>query len=140
MITRLRSLFPTASKPYLITGAPQCVVPDANMGVMIANAQFDILFVQYYNTPECSARNWVSANPNYASTGVEKTSGFSYSANAKLYIGVPGDVEAAASTDYLTPTEISSLIEAYYCKPNFGKPHFLRDALGIGILPSFRIS
>jgi chitinase len=119
------------------------------MGVMIANAQFDILFVQYYNTPECSARNWVSANPNYASTGVEQPSGFSYnawsnfltgtaSANAKLYIGVPGDVEAAASTDYLTLTEISSLIKAYYCKPNFGKPPFLRNALNLRILLNSR--
>jgi len=128
MIDRLRGYFLGADKQYLITGAPQCVVPDANMGQMITHAEFDIIWVQYYNTPECSARNWVTANPNYTTTGVEEPSGFSFDAwerfligtrsrNAKLYIGLPG---AADSTYYLTPTEASSLIKAYYCKPNFG--------------------
>ncbi|KAF8863084.1 glycoside hydrolase [Acephala macrosclerotiorum] len=129
MIQRLRVLFQSASKPYLITGAPQCVVPDANMGVIIQQAQFDVLWVQYYNTPQCSARNWANANPNYATTGVELSSGFSYntwsnflvgtaSANAKLWIGVPGG--PAPDTNYLGPAEIANLVNAYFCKPNFG--------------------
>jgi chitinase len=128
MIKRLRELFQGASKEYLITGAPQCVVPDANMGQMITYAKFDIIWIQYYNTAQCSARNWVTANPNYTTTGVEEPSGFSFNAwesflvgtessDAKLYIGLPG---AGSPTWYLSPTEASSLIEAYYCKPNFG--------------------
>jgi chitinase len=128
MINRLHELIRTASKDYLITGAPQCVVPDANMGQMIAHAKFDIIWVQYYNTPQCSARNWVTANPNYTITGVEEHSGFSFSAwenflvgtesqNAKLYIGLPG---AGDPTWYLSPIEASSLIKSYYCKQNFG--------------------
>jgi len=131
MIQTLRRHFKGAAKPYLITGAPQCVVPDANMGQMIAHAQFDIIWIQYYNTAQCSARNWVTANPNYTSTGVEEPSGFSFNAwetflagtsssKAKLYIGLPGSTSAAGSTYYLNPTEASSLIKAYYCKPNFG--------------------
>ena len=49
MIKRLRALFATTKSPrkYLITGSPQCVVPDANMGAIIARARFDALFVQY---------------------------------------------------------------------------------------------
>lgn len=128
MIKRLRDLFHGASKEYLITGAPQCVVPDANMGQMITQAKFDIIWIQYYNTAQCSARSWVTANPNYTTTGVEEPSGFSFNAwesflvgteshDAKLYIGLPG---SGSPTYYLTPTEASSLIEAYYCKPNFG--------------------
>jgi chitinase len=133
MIQKLRSYFAGADKKYLITGAPQCVVPDANMGDMIAATQFDIVWVQYYNTPQCSARNWITANPNYLSTGIEEQNGFSYnqwadflvgtaSANAKLYIGLPG---APATTDlstdyYLNTTELSSLVQAYYCHENFG--------------------
>jgi chitinase len=97
------------------------------MGQMISQAQFDIIWIQYYNTPQCSAVNWVTANPNYTTTGIEEPSGFSFdawerflvgtaSSNAKLYIGLPGGPGAF----YLTPTEASSLIRAYYCKPNFG--------------------
>jgi len=128
MIKRLREHFRGTSKQYLITGAPQCVVPDANMGQMITYAKFDIIWIQYYNTAQCSARNWVTANPNYTTTGVEEPSGFSFdawetflvgteSSDAKLYIGLPG---AGSPTWYLSPTEASSLIKAYYCKPNFG--------------------
>jgi chitinase len=131
MITRLRLLFATAKKQYIITGAPQCVVPDASMATMISKVKFDILWVQFYNTPACSARNWVNHNPNYASTGVELSSGFSYnawatflagtaSANAKLYIGIPGATGAAMTGAYLTLTELSNLVKAYYCKANFG--------------------
>lgn len=128
MIKRLRQLFNGASKQYLITGAPQCVIPDANMAQMIIQAKFDIIWVQYYNTAQCSASNWVAANPNYTTTGIEEPSGFNFNAweaflvgtnshDAKLYIGLPG---APGGGWYLDPTETSALIEAYYCKPNFG--------------------
>ena len=133
MIQKLRSYFVRADKQYLITGAPQCVVPDANMGNMITATEFDIIWMQYYNTPQCSARNWATANPNYLSTGIEEASGFSYniwanflvgtaSANAQLYIGLPGaPTTADLSTDYyLNITEISGLVQAYYCHNNFG--------------------
>ncbi|KAK9489164.1 putative endochitinase [Lipomyces doorenjongii] len=132
MINRLRSYFLSASKPMLITGAPQCVSPDANMGTMIQHAKFDIIWIQFYNTPQCSARAWVTANPSYGSTGVENTSGFSYnawtnflvgtaSATAKLYIGIPGSTLAAQrASDYLKPAEATNLMQAYFCKPNFG--------------------
>lgn len=133
MIQKLRSYFAGAEKQYIITGAPQCVVPDANMGNMIAATQFDVIWVQYYNTPQCSARDWATANPNYLSTKTEEPSGFSYaawadflvgtaSANAQLYIGIPGaPVTADLTTDYyLNTTELSGLVQAYYCQKNFG--------------------
>lgn len=129
MIRRLRSYFPGAEKQYLITGAPQCSIPDTNMGNMIATAEFDILWIQFYNTPLCSVRSWVNANPNYLETGVEKFGGFSYnqwadflvdtaSADAKLYIGMFGG--PVPNNDYLNVPEMSSLVKAYYCRENFG--------------------
>ncbi|PVH71925.1 glycoside hydrolase family 18 protein [Cadophora sp. DSE1049] len=129
MASRLRQNFQTASKKYILTGAPQCVVVDANMGALISQVQFDIIFVQYYNTPQCSARNWVNANTNFAMDGVERTNGFTYntwsnflsgtaSANAKIYIGVPGAPDAGGF--YLSSDEMSWLIKAHFCKQNFG--------------------
>jgi chitinase len=131
MINRLRDNFKGASKQYLITGAPQCLVPDNNMGQMISQAKFDIIWVQFYNTPACSAMSWVTANPNYASNGVEKPSGFTYnqweswlagtqSKDAKLYIGIPGGSGGANPGFYLSPSQAASLAKAYFCKPNFG--------------------
>ncbi|PMD31543.1 glycoside hydrolase family 18 protein [Hyaloscypha variabilis F] len=128
MASRLRTLFETASKPYLLTGAPQCVVPDANMGALIKAVAFDIIWVQFYDTPQCSARSWITANPNHVDGTTEVTSGFSYhswttflegsaSTAAKLYIGVLGAPDA--NNYYLTTSEISSLIDVYYCDARF---------------------
>ncbi|KFX91560.1 hypothetical protein O988_07700 [Pseudogymnoascus sp. VKM F-3808] len=151
MINRLRSYFPVGSN-YIITGAPQCEVNDANMDLMIQGAQFDILFVQYYNTDGCSVRDWIKLNPNYAKTGVETTvpagykfGGFSYnqwlkriqasgskSKNAKLAIGIPGDAPEAGVVDYrVTADELKPLIDAYYCHDNFGG-FMLWDAVSAG--------
>lgn len=56
LINKLRSLFATDSaNTYKISGAPQCPIPEPNMGAMIAAAQFDMLFIQFYNNPYCSA-------------------------------------------------------------------------------------
>ncbi|KFY86890.1 hypothetical protein V498_07353 [Pseudogymnoascus sp. VKM F-4517 (FW-2822)] len=151
MINRLRSYFPTGSN-YLITGAPQCVVNDANMDLMIQGAQFDIIFVQYYNTNGCSVRDWVTLNPNYAKTGVETTvpsgypfGGFSYNAwlkriqasgskskNAKLSIGILGEATEAGVKDFrVSSDELKPLIDAYFCHKNFGG-FMLWDAVTAG--------
>lgn len=134
MINRLRALFPLSKKRYIITGAPQCIVPDANMGRMITGAKFDILYIQYYNTPQCSARSWWNANPNYPRTRRENVSGFrtSYqqwvtflattaSKDAKLHIGLPGSPKATFDPSFYVPSSIvSNLLRAYFCKPKFG--------------------
>jgi chitinase len=134
MINRLIGYFPTGkgAKKYLITGAPQCMVPDSQMGDMITAVPFDILFVQYYNTDTCSARNWKTANPQYPSVP-ENPSGFSYefdqlltfldmgaSKNAKIFFGLPGADAAANTNEYLNPTDVTPFLEAYYCQPRFG--------------------
>lgn len=101
------------------------------MGAMISEVEFDIIWVQYYNTPGCSAQDWISSNPEYTSTGIEQSSGFSYNAwvdflngtasvNAKLYIGVPGAPNTDGINWFLNGTGLSSLTRAYYCKPSFG--------------------
>lgn len=50
MIATLRDNFKSdSSNTYYITGAPQCPIPEPNMGVVIDNAQFDYLWPQFYN-------------------------------------------------------------------------------------------
>jgi len=46
-VTEIRSLASAASKPYYITGAPQCPFPDANLGSVIDQVGFDAIYVQF---------------------------------------------------------------------------------------------
>lgn len=97
------------------------------MGNIINAVKFDMLFIQYYDTPECSAHEWVTSNPGYGvSTNTENSSGFkknfdalvaslpaSKSKDVKLYIGLLGSASAGVTGDYLDPaTEAASLIKA----------------------------
>ena len=147
MINKLRSYFPKDSN-YLITGAPQCVVNDANMDLMIQGAEFDIIWVQFYNTWGCSVRDWVNLNPNYAKTGVETTvpkGGFSYDAwlkrlqapgskskNAKLAIGVLGEASTDLAVDFaVSSAQLKPLIDEYFCHESFGG-FMIWDAVSAG--------
>ncbi|KAI3328985.1 carbohydrate-binding module family 1 protein [Xylariaceae sp. AK1471] len=50
MISTLRTSFNSdPSNTYYITGAPQCPIPEPNMGVVIDNSKFDYLWPQFYN-------------------------------------------------------------------------------------------
>lgn len=113
LIWKLRELFATdPSKSYVISGAPQCVVPDASMGDMIFNSPFDYLFIQYYNTPTCSARGLISGYPpadgrnqyfTFDAWRQVTRVGFSQSIQSKLLIGLPASADAADND------------EPYYC-------------------------
>ncbi|KAF7915018.1 uncharacterized protein EAE98_011341 [Botrytis deweyae] len=131
MINRLREHFAeNPSKKYFISGAPQCPLPEPNMGAMIAGAQFDLLWIQFYNNAaaQCTARQWAD---NYALTGQEDSVGFTYdkwvstinsgaSAGASIYLGLLGSTFAGTASDYISPLEAQSLIESYHNKPQFG--------------------
>lgn len=120
----------------MITGAPQCAVDTGVMDEMIQGAKFDALWIQYYNTPACSARTWVKDNTAFNSTdGKTITAQLTYdswvdrtstglSKDAKLYLGLlgsPGDAGSAlSSNDFLWPTEATNLIDTYVNHTRFG--------------------
>ncbi|KAF7905885.1 hypothetical protein EAF00_000164 [Botryotinia globosa] len=131
MINRLREHFAeNPSKKYFISGAPQCPLPEPNMGAMIAGAQFDLLWIQFYNNAaaQCTARQWAD---DYALTGQKYSLSFTYdkwvstinsgaSAGASIYLGLLGSPLAGTASDYISPLEAQSLIESYHHKPQFG--------------------
>ncbi|KID82549.1 class III chitinase ChiA2 [Metarhizium guizhouense ARSEF 977] len=120
MIAKLRANF--ASDPghqYLITGAPQCPIPEPNMNEIITKAQFDYLWVQFYNNPGCS----VDGTINFADWK-KKVAG-TPSANAKIFIGVPASPLGATGTPtgeryYLEPEKLAALVGRYSSDPAFG--------------------
>ncbi|KAG9808869.1 carbohydrate-binding module family 18 protein, partial [Aureobasidium melanogenum] len=121
MITTFKNtLYPQDSmKPYYISGAPQCTVPDAHFAGVVENAWFDFLFIQYYNTAACSARQAISSGTfkGYNDwTGVQ-----SRNADLKLYVGLPGSTAASSDASYyLQPSEVKTLISKVYSNTRFG--------------------
>jgi chitinase len=120
LISTLRSNFANDTEnTYYITGAPQCPIPEPNMQTMIENAQFDYLWIQFYNNEGCST----DTGTNYADwiTNIEGTA----SADAKLFIGVTaGPLAANGLTSgevyYLEPTELATLVANYSSESAFG--------------------
>lgn len=103
LVNNLRGHF--ASDPantYFISGAPQCPLPIADMDQAIKEAQFDYLFIQFYNN-ECSANDLFrdsNDNPNGPGGRFNLADWPGYlsgtaSANAKLHCGVPGSIQGA---------------------------------------------
>ncbi|OAQ58738.1 chitinase 3 precursor [Pochonia chlamydosporia 170] len=128
MIAKLRANFASdKSNTYYITGAPQCPIPEPNMGVIISNSVFDYLFVQFYN------------NNNYTvpcALGINGDAPFNYnnwtafishtpSANAKIFIGVPASPLGANGTPagaayYATPEQLADIVNEYKSDAHFG--------------------
>jgi chitinase len=120
MIQTLRSNFASdSSNTYYITGAPQCPIPEPNMGEIISAAQFDYLWVQFYNNPGCSvngAINWDAWKSFIAGTP---------SSAAKLFIGVPASPLGATGTSsgskyYLAPSDLANLVNEHNSDSAFG--------------------
>ncbi|EED13592.1 class III chitinase ChiA2 [Talaromyces stipitatus ATCC 10500] len=120
MISKLRSNFASdSSNTYYITGAPQCPIPEPNMGEIIQNAQFDYLWVQFYNNGYCSYPNTL----NYADW-VSYVSG-TPSANAKIFIGVPASELGSTGTQsgavyYQSPSVLASTVASFDTSSNWG--------------------
>ncbi|RYP77207.1 hypothetical protein DL771_001256 [Monosporascus sp. 5C6A] len=131
LATKLRSLYAAAPGTFYLTASPQCVVPDASMADALRATTFDMVFVQFYNTAQCSARRWADANPNYVPGRAFSTAGFTYDAwttflagtysrEARVYLALPGSAKAASSWFELTVRQAANLANAYYCRSNFG--------------------
>ena len=118
MISALREGFETdTANTYFITGAPQCPIPEPNMGVLIDNAKFDYLWPQFYNnnnyTHPCALLINGNAPFNY-DEWVSYTAG-TPSADAKIFIGVPAAPLAAngsptGKTYCAPPEELSDFV------------------------------
>lgn len=120
MIAKLRSNFASDSaNTYYITGAPQCPLPEPNMGEIISASQFDYLWVQFYNNPGCSTNGNINYNDwlSFLATTPSK--------NAKLFIGVPASPDGATGTAsgaqyYLAPSALSTLVSQFSSNSAFG--------------------
>ncbi|KAF9289026.1 Chitinase 1 [Mortierella alpina] len=110
----LRENFAGSSRPYYISGAPQCPIPDRWLEPMMDTSWFDMLFVQFYNN-NCGADtdsfNFAAWNEWATSTSINK--------NVKIYLGVPGGPGAAGS-NVLSKDQLIKVIRQVQSYSNFG--------------------
>jgi chitinase len=92
-VTTLRSLAKGAPKQYYVTGAPQCPLPDKDLGNALNSAFFDAVYVQFYNNfCETSAPSDfnLAAWDKWAKTQ-------SPNRNIKVYLGAPASPQSAGT-------------------------------------------
>ncbi|KAK2600508.1 hypothetical protein N8I77_010035 [Diaporthe amygdali] len=99
MITTLRALITVSGRADIITAAPQCPLNEyQNMKYLLDNVQFDRLWIQFYNNPDCSLLLADGTpNPGFNYAAWEQYLASTPSSNAKLHIGLPGSADAAGS-------------------------------------------
>ncbi|KAJ7785957.1 class III chitinase [Mycena metata] len=93
-VNEIRSLSAGASKRYYVTAAPQCVYPDASLGSVLNNANFDAVYVQFYNNP-CGLQTYPTASAWNFGIWDQWARTLSPNRNVKVYIGAPGALLAA---------------------------------------------
>ena len=129
VVNTLRELFalePLDSKRYYISAAPQCLVPDQHLSLAIETSWFDFLFIQFYNTPQCSARAFF--DHTFGAYGgpptdisfdawVEYALKSSFNPDVKLYLGLPADKIVAWNPEhYLDRQEAKEILQHFQCK------------------------
>lgn len=128
VVTTLRSYMATDSEnKYYLSGAPQCPLPEGNMGAAITSSQFDWLYIQFYNNDECSAYQLFDGDGqgtfNY-DDWVSYVAG-TPSENALLFIGLPASQDASTgdsggSKYWISTTDLPTLVSDYSSHAQFG--------------------
>jgi chitinase len=99
------------------------------MAAMIHGAYFDYVWVQFYNTAACSARSYFNNDDGGATISWDDWSSFlksSANPNVPLFLGIPGAPAAAPShpNDFLSLTEVKTLIDLFGCSGKLPNPQF----------------
>ncbi|KAJ5104701.1 hypothetical protein NUU61_002048 [Penicillium alfredii] len=94
---------------FYISGAPQYDIPDKQLGNAIANAALDFIWVQFYNTQGCSARDFVHGTGHYNYAEWVDVLKNSKNPSARLFVGLAAAESAAKDGYYLSPLEVKTL-------------------------------
>lgn len=118
-VNQIRSLSSGASKRYYITAAPQCVYPDAALGSVLNGANFDAIYVQFYNNP-CSLATFPAVTGWNFGIWDQWARTLSPNPNVRVYIGAPASTGAAGS-GYVDINTLSNIaVQMRQSFPSFG--------------------
>jgi len=110
-VDQIRQLSKGARKRYYVTAAPQCPFPDAKVGDALDNADFDAVYVQFYNNYCETSR---PSEFNYA-TWDRWAKTQSPNPNVKVYLGAPAGPKAAGS-GYVDASSLISMAKSLQSK------------------------
>lgn len=112
-ISAMRTLFKTSKKQYILTGAPQCVNPDASLGDSVN--LLDHLYIQFYNNPGCSNANLVKSAQQWSAQLASKST-----VKTQMFVGIPGDpTPNSAGSGYLKKADLTSYVAELKKLSNF---------------------
>ncbi|KAF8320068.1 glycoside hydrolase [Clavulina sp. PMI_390] len=104
--------------PPYSTAAPQCPYPDAYIGTTLNGAEFDAVYVQFYNNA-CSVTNYGESAWNFG-TWDYWANRISPNPDVKVYLGVPASSTAAGS-GYVSASTVNSIAKTLQASfPSFG--------------------
>ncbi|KAJ7770791.1 glycoside hydrolase family 18 protein [Mycena maculata] len=118
-VNKIRSLSSGASKQYYVTAAPQCVYPDASLGSVLNTADFDAIFVQFYDNP-CGLTTYPTVSDWDFGIWDQWAATLSPNPNVRVFIGAPASSSAAGSgyVDIETLSNIAVTMRQNF--PSFG--------------------
>ncbi|KAJ2723528.1 Chitinase 2 [Coemansia sp. Benny D115] len=110
-INQLRTYFQGAGKQYIVSAAPQCVYPDANLGSTLSGGWIDNNYVQFYNNP-CNLAN-INNQWNFDYASWDKLAKANVNPNSKMYVGLPAG-SGAAGNGYLDLATLQANLAKLY--------------------------
>ncbi|KDQ54773.1 carbohydrate-binding module family 5 protein [Jaapia argillacea MUCL 33604] len=118
-VTQIRSYASGASKPYYVTAAPQCPYPDESLGAVLNAADFDAVYVQFYNNV-CGLQNYATISDWDFGIWDYWAKYVSPNPNVKIYIGAPAST-TAAGTGYVSASTLGTYaVKMRQSFPSFG--------------------
>ncbi|KAJ7524504.1 hypothetical protein O6H91_17G009100 [Diphasiastrum complanatum] len=119
----IRKLTTGRSKKYFLSAAPQCPIPDANLGPGLGSALqtglFDYVWVQFYNNPPCEFNS--TANGDQSSALATWDDWIRQTPAGQIFLGLPASSSAAGSGFIPSDVLISSILpQIKSSSPKFG--------------------
>ncbi|KAL1565531.1 chitinase [Salvia divinorum] len=107
------SRYSTAQRKVILSAAPQCPFPDANLGSAIGTGLFDYIWVQFYNNPQCDYSGGLDGVLNRWNQWAAVPGG-------QVFMGVPATAAAASSGNIPAEVMNSQLLPAIKNSGKYG--------------------
>ncbi|CAL5228206.1 g11293 [Coccomyxa viridis] len=110
-VVQLNSYYTKAApRKYIMSAAPQCIFPDANIGPALSaeGMLFDLIGIQFYNNPSCDG---TPAEVDASYTTKWALFSRTFSPAPMLVVGLPAAAAAAPAGGYMSPSDAATAIK-----------------------------
>jgi len=122
-VDELHGLMDGSTRDYIIAAAPQCPMPDANLGPVPGSAlgdhpeKFDHLYIQFYNN-YC---RYNDADPTWFNSVFDEWMSWSVSNNGpEIFVGLPAAPSAAPAGGFVERDDLDGLVDYVTSHERFG--------------------